>query len=164
MDSFIQHNCQKWCQNFAVFFDCDVFQHVGNCFSFFLPSPFLAPGFAFWAVWKNKNCSVQTDILQRLHADLEGWSNLLWVLADDTKNVTGLMVVIHIYYVLNYAIKLTAEKRKCAFLTLALCSMEVCIVVVYTRLIASERRWPVQTQVMTLDLCKKENLIPWKYK
>lgn len=88
------------------------FSACWQLFLIFLPSPFLAPGIAFWAVRKNKNCSVQTDILQRLHADLEGWNNLLWVLVDDAKNKTGLMVVIHIYYVLNYAIKLPLCLRR----------------------------------------------------
>lgn len=83
--------------------------------SCFLPSPFVAPGIAFWAVWENGNCSVQTDILQRLHADSESWNNLLWVLVDNVKNKTGLMVVIHIYYVLNHAIKTEGWEEKMYF-------------------------------------------------
>lgn len=83
--------------------------------SHFLPSPFLAPGIAFCAVWENKNCSVQTNILQRLHADSESWNNLLWVLVDDMENKTGLVVVIHIYYVLNHAIKTEGWGEKCTF-------------------------------------------------
>lgn len=69
----------------------------------------------FELFWENGNCSVQTDILQRLHADSESWNNLLWVLVDNVKNKTGLMVVIHIYYVLNHAIKTEGWEEKMYF-------------------------------------------------
>lgn len=83
--------------------------------SHFLPSPFLAPRIAFWAVWENKNCSIQTDILQRLHADSESWNSLLWILIDYVKNKTGLMVVIHICYILNCTIKTKGWGEKMYF-------------------------------------------------